>query len=647
MVTVTEIEESDNSEKDDGMVSTESQKGSKGKASNTGSRVTKEVDKTNESSNQEQTKVDQFNDLMVKMNKARERWIEEDDEDANDPDNLLNHAINLALEQGRGWSPGEKEAYLEKILDDDYIPPIFANTVEEVEKSGLQEAFTSLIYDDENPTSLMLQFRKKGNDCFANGKRNAVKNKSYYREAINHWYEAFAWAEKIQPMQMGDFAQADTDDPTYTETELNEVKSTICSNIAFAHLMLCNWGYVRNESKKAIQYNTNNVKAYYRLAKAYQMLHDYEEAGNAIEQGLSIPNEENNTDLLKLQKLLGDKVRKARLQRQQRERIRAERVYKVKLVWKHCQTYRIHLGRVPLVANVTDDDYDDADDIHNNEDEQQLESRWHHHLPHSGLLPSCHNDHNKNSNSEEWSWPCMFVYPSHNQSDFIKEFYETEMIAIRLAEVFPELDDDDDDNERVAKQKQETAMSWDYNNEFICSQLAVYFEVHESAVEASKQLIYTTKDEVNNESKKKMDKNKVLVHPESVELLMDQGSCMKYYESSRALKGDEGIEIENVVRIVERKHLYKQRKAWKKQHGSLWAKPDPSPIIRVHPAMTLRDVLTDPRMVVPNVSVGSVLQIIICDTFNFLTDVCISAFLVVFGNIYSISGKPSGACCLP
>ena len=83
---------------------------------------------------------------------------------------------------------------------------------------------------------------------------------------------------------------------------------------------------------------------------------------------------------------------------------------------------------------------------------------------------------------------------------------------------------------------------------------------------------------------------------------------MKYYESSRALKGDEGIEIENVVRIVERKHLYKQRKAWKKEHGSLWAKPDPSPIVRVHPAMTLRDVLTDPRMVVPNVS----FPVIIC-----------------------------------
>jgi len=58
----------------------------------------------------------------------------------------------------------------------------------------------------------------------------------------------------------------------------------------------------------------------------------------------------------------------------------------------------------------------------------------------------------------------------------------------------------------------------------------------------------------------------------------------------------------NLVRAVERKHLHKQRKAWKKKHGSLWHKPAPSSVVRVHPAMTLRDILTNNRMVVPNVS---------------------------------------------
>ena len=58
----------------------------------------------------------------------------------------------------------------------------------------------------------------------------------------------------------------------------------------------------------------------------------------------------------------------------------------------------------------------------------------------------------------------------------------------------------------------------------------------------------------------------------------------------------------NLAKAVERKRLYKQRKAWKKKHGSLWAKPDPLDVVRVHPAMTLRDILLDKRMVVANVS---------------------------------------------
>jgi hypothetical protein len=180
-------------------------------------------------------------------------------------------------------------------------------------------------------------------------------------------------------------------------------------------------------------------------------------------------------------------------------------------------------------------------------------------LPNSGQLPSL--------SSGECSWPCMFMYPSHRQSDFVEHLGEDEMLAIRLAQMFPELED-----------VGETQMPWDFKNEFFCSNLAIYFEVHRS------------------------DDDDRVFHPEEVELLRDQASCMRFYESSRALKGDEGIEMSNVVRAVERKHLYQQRKAWKKQHGSLWSKREECPVVRVHPAMSLKDVLVDSRMVVPNVS---------------------------------------------
>ena len=494
-------------------------------------------------------KTEEFNTLMNNMSKTKEKWEEEDGVE-DEQDKLLSQAIDAAIAQGKGWGPGEKEAYLEKILDDDFIPPMFASTVEEVEKSGLQDAFTSLIYDGESPTSLMLQFRKKGNEAFANGKRNQTGNAQYFRDAINHYHEALAWAKKIEPLQAGDLAQADTDEPTYTAAELDKERSAICANIALMHLQLKNWGHVRDESKAALAWDETNVKAWYRLAKAFQNLQAWEQAGEAIDKGLAVPGQADNVDLRKLQTLLESRVSKARKQRQQRERARAERVARVKEVWKYCKEKKLKLGRVNLVSTVTDDEEDD--------DEQGDDSRWHQHLPNSGALPrKIHG---------EWNWPCMFLYPSHRQSDFVQEFAESDMLAVRMAEMFPEPE----------VEGQETAMPWDYNNEFICSNLAVYFEIHS------------------------LDGKDGVVHPESVDILRDQASCMRFYEAVRALKGDEGPDMANVVRAVERKNLYQQRKKWKKKHGSLWSKPDPSPLVRVHPALSLREILADARMVVPN-----------------------------------------------
>lgn len=495
-------------------------------------------------------KVEQMDEILCSLQQTKDQWDEEDGVE-DEQDQLLSQAIDLALKQGRGWGPGEKEAYLEKILDDDFIPPLFAQSQQEVEKSGLQEAFTSLIYDGESPTSLMKQFKKKGKDSFAAGKLNQVGNVQYFRDAVNHYYEALAWAKKIEPLQEGDLAQADTDEETYNETELDELRSSLCSNIALSHLQLKNWGLVRDEAKHAISFNKGNVKAWYFLAKAHQNLSNWEEAGNAIESGLAIEGQAENTDLKKLEKLLTERIQRARKLRQQRERKRAERVARVKEVWKHSKDIGLQLARVHLVSTVSDEDIE-GDDNH--------ESRWNFHLPHSGELPA--------KTGSEWHWPCMFLYPSHNQSDFVPSFGETELLAIRLAEMFPELEDEQD----------ETSLPWDHMNDFVCSKLSIYFMVHKDSQE----------DEVG--------------HPDSVEILKDQASAMRFYEASRALKGDEGPDIANVVEALERKHLYKRRKAWKKKHGSLWAMPKSNPIVRIHPAVTLGEILRDPRMIVPNVS---------------------------------------------
>lgn len=92
--------------------------------------------------------LEKYDELMQNMQKTKDKWDEEDGVE-DEQDAILSQAIELAIEQGRGWAPGEKEAYLEKILDDDFIPPLFCSTNEELEKTGLQDAFSSLVYDGE------------------------------------------------------------------------------------------------------------------------------------------------------------------------------------------------------------------------------------------------------------------------------------------------------------------------------------------------------------------------------------------------------------------------------------------------------------------------------------------------------------------
>ena len=520
----------------------------------------------------------EHNELLDKMEATRKKWIEEDD-DPDDGDRLLQEAIDMAIQNGKGWAPGEKEAYMKKILDDDYIPPMFCSTQEELDRTGLADAFSALQYDDD-PALTMKASKQKGADAFLDGKRNLAKNIQYYRDAVNHYYEAAAWASKIEPLEHkhahkgerksnADEAAIKREETfeVWKEAEIDEMKSTLFSNAALCHIQLKNWGHAKTDASKAIDFNSKNVKALFRLAKANQMLKDWEPAGEAIDSGLEL--DPSNKDLLKLKKLLSDKIRLARIARQKRERVRSERASSIKAVWKHCKSQQIKLGRVALVASTTDELEYNEDllvDDDQNEDAGAFESRWHHHFPHTGQLPKPDGGNNGRKNPL-WTWPTLFVYPSHSQSDFVKSFHEQEMLAERMAELYPELDD----------QHQETTMQWDYKNEFVCSSLAVYFEVNCPDFPAQKA-----------------------IHPDSVEPLTDMASCMKFYEASRALKGDEGPDIMRVAELVERKRLKKQRRQWKKLHRTLAHKPEPCPCVRVHPAMTLEQILQHPQMVVAN-----------------------------------------------
>ena len=137
---------------------------------------TKSNDTSPQNDKQEETAA-----LLEKMKATKAQWDAEAASAPDGPDEtdaLLSQAISMAIEQGKGWAPGEREKYLETLLDDDFIPPLFASTKEELEHSGLAEAFSTLYNEGEVPAKNMLDFRKKGNASVALGRKNVAKNLS-------------------------------------------------------------------------------------------------------------------------------------------------------------------------------------------------------------------------------------------------------------------------------------------------------------------------------------------------------------------------------------------------------------------------------------------------------------------------------------
>jgi hypothetical protein len=317
---------------------------------------------------------------------------------------LLSNAIDNALTNARGWDSEEaKQEYIDGLLDDDFLPPIFCESQEELQKSGMTEAFSSLLFE-EPPATYVKDFKTQGNTNFALGKKSQASNKQYYRDAVRDYHQALIWADRVELVEE-DFVKPtegkESEYDYYTAAQILEVKSTLYANAAMAHLQIKNAGHARDACRKSLKENPLNLKAHYRLAKALQLLQHWAEAGDAIDEGLnacpkstSTPEGEENSkisisieekELLKLQKMLEHCVRRAR---QQQQRRRAERVSKVKEVRKHCKAESIHLGRVALVSRVSDEDDDDS-----GREGDAEQNAWHHHHPHT---------------------PCMCVYPSHH-----------------------------------------------------------------------------------------------------------------------------------------------------------------------------------------------------------------------------------------
>ena len=166
-------------------------------------------------------------------------------------------AMDKAIDEGKGWkSEAERQAYLDRVNDDDHLPAMFCTTQEELANAPDADAFADLLLENETPSTMMAGFKEKGNNSIKLGRQNLAKNMQYYRDAINHYSQALAWAEKIMPTDeaapegfVKDEREArgeknNDQHKDYTRKELDAYRSTLLSNKAMAHMELKNWGFV-------------------------------------------------------------------------------------------------------------------------------------------------------------------------------------------------------------------------------------------------------------------------------------------------------------------------------------------------------------------------------------------------------------------
>ena len=103
--------------------------------------------------------------LVDKLKATKEQWDAEADASPDGPDEtdaLLSKAIEMVIDQGKGWaSSEEREKYLETLLDGEFIPPLFAENEVELEKSGLKDAFTTLHNEGEFPGKNIWNSRRR------------------------------------------------------------------------------------------------------------------------------------------------------------------------------------------------------------------------------------------------------------------------------------------------------------------------------------------------------------------------------------------------------------------------------------------------------------------------------------------------------
>lgn len=314
----------------------------------------------------------------------------------------LSHGITGIQDPASGARvPPGMDAYKgmssDEILADLNKHPLFMT---ELEENDELEAFKALAYEGP-PSEVATNFKEQGNEVFK--QKRWVDAKEFYTKAIVVLEaEARKRAEELKLAQGGAKVVASTkeecDDEKREIEEQKKLLEACLGNRSACHVQLKNYRAATQDCAGVIRLNPKNIKAYYRSGVALLALDKIKEADDACARGLEIDSEHKDLKALAERIIARAKEIDELKNKKQREEARRQ-------LEKYTLSAAIKARGIKMSKTEQPPEMEDAC---------------------VRLVPD------PVSPTSSLVFPTVLLYPLTLQSDFIKEFGETDTIGSHL-----------------------------------------------------------------------------------------------------------------------------------------------------------------------------------------------------------------------
>uniref|UniRef100_A0A493T1Z0 Tetratricopeptide repeat domain 4 n=1 Tax=Anas platyrhynchos platyrhynchos TaxID=8840 RepID=A0A493T1Z0_ANAPP len=310
----------------------------------------------------------------------------------------------MAEPEGSGVFPQELEA----------IPMFMKRCPAEIDAARQPDlaCLQSLLFDEEQePAELAKMYKNEGNEYF--------REKDYGRAVVSY---SEGLKKKCE------------------DAELNAVLHT---NRGAAHFHLGNYRSALNDAIQAKKLKPTHLKAIIRGALCHMELKNFSEAIAWCEEGLRIDSKEKKLVEMRAK---ADKLKRAA----ERDARKAKVIEKKEQGQKETLLAAIKERNIKLVLEPSNEEEDISDGL------AEISLDGFH--SHNATGAKVHLDADGNLN-----WPVLFLYPEHEQTDFIEAFHENSRFIDHLTVMFAELP------------------PWDLERKYLPGNLELYFEDEERA----------------------------------------------------------------------------------------------------------------------------------------------------------------------